>query len=80
VADKLGENPQRMHDPETGTIVGEQSADGKAGWRADHGHFNWWDWTAGKKGKGGRYGHDYYPEDQTGPHSKYPGDFPWGAP
>jgi WXG100 family type VII secretion target len=78
VRDRLGENPERMYDPETGTIVGEQSADGKAGWRADKGHFNWWDWTAGKKGRGGRYGHDYFPENHTGPHSKYPGDLPWG--
>ncbi len=76
-AGDLGEDSQKMYDPETGTLIGEQSADGKSGWRIDEGHVNWWDWTQGKKNSGGRYGHEYFPEEQNGPNSKYNGYAPW---
>lgn len=38
-----------------------QSADGKRGWRLEWdpkkgAHFNWYDWTEGGKGTGGRWG------------------------
>ncbi|MGH8016749.1 MAG: hypothetical protein ACREIA_00395 [Opitutaceae bacterium] len=72
----LGENTKKEYDPATGTLVGEQSEDGKQGWRDDGGHFNWWDWTGGKKGSRGRYGHEHYPPEQTGPHSPPPSQKP----
>jgi RHS repeat-associated protein len=77
-AGDLGPQPQRMYDPQTGTLIGEQSASGKRGWRIDQDHCNWWDWTPGKKGNGGTYGHEWFPEEQVGPHSRYPGFAPWG--
>lgn len=66
-----------MMDPETGTLIGKQSADGKRGWRIDNDHVNWWDWSGGKKGNGGRYGHSFFPAEQTGPHSRYIGYALW---
>ena len=66
-----------MFDPETGTLIGEQSANGKRGWRIDGDHLNWWDWTEGKKGMGGRYGHEFFPREQAGAHSKHIGYAPW---
>jgi len=73
----LGDDTLKMYDPETGTLIGEKSADGKKGWRMDDGHINWWDWSEGKKGSGGKYGHEYHPGEQTGPHSEYPGYSNW---
>lgn len=76
-AGALGEDTEKMYDPETGTLIGEQSAGGKRGWRIDAHHVNWWDWTEGKKGKGGRFGHEHFPPSQSGPHSKYINFAPW---
>lgn len=76
-ADDLGSNVKSIYDPETGTLIGEMSADGKRGWRIDAGHVNWWNWAAGKKGRGGRYGHEFFPPQQAGPHSKHMGYAPW---
>ncbi len=76
-AGDLGGSTQRMYDPETGTLIGEMSLDGKRGWRIDDDHVNWWDWSAGKKRTGGRYGHASYPSEQSGPHSKYIGYAEW---
>jgi hypothetical protein len=63
----------------TGTLIGEQTPDRLRGWRIDSqdGHVNWWDWTGGKKGAGGAYGHDWFPEDATTPGSRYIGWAPW---
>ena len=63
----------------TGTLIGEQTADRMRGWRIDSrdGHVNWWDWTGGKKGAGGAYGHDWFPEDPSTPGSRYIGWAPW---
>ena len=79
-AGSLGEKTSKMYDPRTGTLIGEQSMDGKRGWRIDNGHINWWNWTNGKKGSGGMYGHEYFPSSQTGPHSEYLGYAPWQNP
>ena len=76
-AGNLGETTKKMYDPATGTLIGEMSLDGKRGWRIDSDHVNWWDWTGGKKGTGGQYGHDFYPSGQTGPHSVKPNFAPW---
>lgn len=71
------------HNPETregtGTLIGEQTPDRLRGWRIDNqdGHVNWWDWTGGKKGAGGAYGHDWFPEDPSTPGSRYIGWAPW---
>src|SRR6202030_3074815 len=75
-AGDLGSDMFKMYDPQTGTLIGEMSRDGKRGWRLDEGHFNWWDWTSGKKGTGGRYGHEFF-EGETGPHSGHTGYAPW---
>ena len=63
----------------TGTLIGEQTSDRLRGWRMDgqDGHVNWWDWTGGKKGSGGLYGHDWFPEDASVPGSRYIGWAPW---
>jgi hypothetical protein len=63
----------------TGTLIGEQTPDRLRGWRIDgqDGHVNWWDWTGGKKGAGGVYGHDWFPEDPSAPGSRYIGWAPW---
>jgi hypothetical protein len=63
----------------TGTLIGEQSPDRLRGWRVDgqDGHVNWWDWTGGKKGAGGAYGHDWFPDDPSTPGSRYIGWAPW---
>jgi hypothetical protein len=63
----------------TGTLIGEQTPDRLRGWRIDgqDGHVNWWDWTGGKKGAGGVYGHDWFPEDSSAPGSRYIGWAPW---
>ena len=76
-AGDLGENTQKMYDPETGTLLGERSADRSQGWRIDEDHVNWWDWSGGKKGKGGEFGHEFFPPEQAGPHSKYKDYAPW---
>lgn len=81
----LGPNSIKMydHNPETGagtgTLIGEQTPDRLRGWRIDgqDGHVNWWDWTGGKKGAGGVYGHDWFPEDPSVPGSRYIGWAPW---
>lgn len=72
----IGERAQKMYDPKTGTLLGEKSLDGTRGWRIDSDHVNWWDWSGGAKGTGGRYGHDWFPESQSGPHSLYRGYAP----
>ena len=72
-AGDLGDHTIKLYDPETGTLIGEQTPDKTRGWRIDHDHVNWWNWSAGKKGSGGTYGHVFYPKDQVGPHQKYPG-------
>jgi hypothetical protein len=82
---EFGPNSIKMYDysPETGegtgTLIGEQAADRLRGWRIDgkDGHVNWWDWTGGKKGAGGVYGHDWFPEDTSTPGSRYIGWAPW---
>jgi RHS repeat-associated protein len=63
----------------TGTLIGEQTADKLRGWRIDgaDGHVNYWDWSTGKKGKGGTYGHDWFPENPETPGSRYIGWAPW---
>jgi hypothetical protein len=66
-----------MNDPKTGTLIGARSEDGNRGWRIDNDHVNWWDWTGGKKGSGGKYGHEFFPSEWSGPHSEYPGYAPW---
>ena len=68
-----------MYDPKTGTLIGEQSRDAARGWRIDDDHVNWWDWSGGKKGKGGRYGHEFFPSSQAGPHSEHSGYAEWEA-
>jgi hypothetical protein len=73
----FGPGSKKMHDPETGTLIGEMSADGKRGWRIDDDHVNWWDWSQGKKGQGGAYGHDFFPKEHAGPHSKHIGYADW---
>jgi RHS repeat-associated protein len=79
-AGSLGEKTKKMYDPKTGTLIGEKSLDGNRGWRIDGDHVNWWDWTGGIKGRGGRYGHDFFPPGQSGPHSEYKGYAPWETP
>jgi RHS repeat-associated protein len=76
-AGDLGQNTQKMYDPKTRTQIGEMSADGKRGWRVDDDHLNWWDWSGGKKGQGGKYGHEFFPKSQSGPHSEHIGYAPW---
>ena len=76
-AGNLGTKTNKMFDPKTGTLIGEMSDCGKRGWRIDNDHINWWDWTAGKKGAGGKYGHDFFPPSQAGPHSEHIGYAPW---
>ena len=76
-AGDLGSDSQAMYDPQSGVLIGAQSANGKQGWRIDQGHVNWWDWSQGKKGRGGRYGHSSFPEDQMSSYSKYKGYAPW---
>ena len=63
----------------TGTLIGEQTPDRLRGWRIDgqDGHVNWWDWTGGKKGAGGAYGHDWFPPDPPVPGSRCIGWAPW---
>ncbi|WMX46170.1 hypothetical protein RGF97_16815 [Streptomyces roseicoloratus] len=63
----------------TGTLIGEQTPDRIRGWRIDgsDGHVNFWDWSNGKKGKGGVYGHDWFPADPNTPGSRYIGWAPW---
>jgi hypothetical protein len=81
----LGPDSIKMYDynPKTGegmgTLIGEQTPDRLRGWRIDgrDGHVNWWDWTEGKKGAGGVYGHDWFPEDPSAPGSRYIGWAPW---
>jgi hypothetical protein len=81
----LGPDSIKMYDynPETGegtgTLIGEQTPDRLRGWRIDgrDGHVNWWDWTGGKKGAGGLYGHDWFPHDGSTPGSRYIGWAPW---
>ena len=81
----LGPGSLKMYDrnPETrqgtGTLIGEQTPDRLRGWRIDSkdGHVNWWDWTGGKKGAGGAYGHAWFPEDRSTPGSRYIGWAPW---
>lgn len=81
----LGPDSIKMYDyhPETGegtgTLIGEQTPDRLRGWRIDgpDGHVNWWDWTGGKKGSGGVYGHDWFPEDPSIPGSRYIGWARW---
>lgn len=76
-AGDLGGDTKKMYDPETGTLIGEKSADGTQGWRIDDDHVNWWNWSEGKKGSGGQYGHEWYPPEQSGPHSKHIGYAEW---
>jgi hypothetical protein len=81
----LGPDSVKMYDCNletgegTGTLIGEQTPDRLRGWRIDgqDGHVNWWDWTGGKKGSGGVYGHDWFPEDPSAPGSRYIGWAPW---
>lgn len=81
----LGPDSLKMYDynPQTGegtgTLIGEQAPDRLRGWRIDgrDGHVNWWDWTGGKKGAGGLYGHDWFPDDPSAPGSRYIGWAPW---
>lgn len=76
-AGDLGNDTLKMYDPKTGTLIGEQSIDQKRGWRIDNDHLNWWDWSGGKKGSGGKYGHEFFPTNQAGPHSEHIGYAPW---
>lgn len=84
-AGDLGSDVQSMYDPETGTLIGQRSADGRRGWRLDGPdaykddyHINWWNWPIGNK-RGGSRGHNFYPQNQAGPSSmeKDPDNVPW---
>jgi hypothetical protein len=49
-----------------GSVVGFRSADGQRGFRVDYDpgkgiHYNWFDWTGGNKGAGGRWGAEVFP-------------------
>jgi hypothetical protein len=49
-----------------GSVVGFRSADGQRGFRVDYDpdkgiHYNWFDWTRGNKGAGGRWGAEVFP-------------------
>lgn len=49
-----------------GKVNGQQSADGKRGFRLDYDpekgpHVNWYDWSGGRKGQGGRWGAEQFP-------------------
>ena len=49
-----------------GKVNGQQSADGKRGFRLDYDpdkgpHVNWYDWSGGNKGAGGRWGAEKFP-------------------
>ena len=76
-AGDLGASTKKMYDPETGTLIGEMSSNKKRGWRIDEDHVNYWDWSKGKKGKGGKFGHEFFPVKQAGPHSKHVGYADW---
>ncbi|MFJ8298470.1 putative T7SS-secreted protein [Streptomyces sp. NPDC094447] len=81
----LGPDSIKMYDRSptqgegTGTLIGEQTPDRIRGWRIDgaDGHVNFWDWSGGKKGSGGVYGHDWFPADPSTPGSRYIGWAPW---
>ncbi|WP_225826886.1 putative T7SS-secreted protein [Streptomyces naphthomycinicus] len=81
----LGPDSIKMYDHNprtgegTGTLIGEQTPDKLRGWRIDNtdGHVNYWDWSTGKKGKGGTYGHDWFPADPSTPGSRHIGWAPW---
>ncbi|MFE1883502.1 putative T7SS-secreted protein [Streptomyces diastatochromogenes] len=81
----LGADSIKMYDynPKTGegtgTLIGERTPDNQRGWRIDNldGHVNYWDWSTGKKGKGGTYGHDWFPADPSTPGSRHIGWAPW---
>ena len=66
-----------MYDPETGTLIGEQSENGKRGRRIDEDLATGGTGVKVKRAKGGTYGHEWFPEEQGGPHSRYPGYAPW---
>jgi hypothetical protein len=76
-AGELGDSTRKMYDSVTRTLLGEMSQNGKRGWRIDSDHVNWWDWTAGKKGTGGQYGHEFFPPEQSGPFSSHRGYANW---
>lgn len=49
-----------------GQVNGFQSADGQRGFRVDYDpdkgvHFNWYDWSGGDRGSGGRWGAEIFP-------------------
>jgi hypothetical protein len=83
----LGRDAHLMYDynPKTGqgtgTLIGMQTSDHIRGWRIDNDkdgyHINWWDWSGGKKGNGGAFGHSWMPEDPSGPGSRGIGWAPW---
>lgn len=68
-AGDLGSDRWKLYDEATGALLGEASADKLHGWRDDEGHVNWWDWSQGKRGTGGRFGHEYYSQSQVGAYS-----------
>lgn len=54
-----------------GLVHGAQSADGRRGWRLDFDpekgpHFNWYDWSKGKRGAGGRWAAEMFPGNEQG--------------
>jgi hypothetical protein len=49
-----------------GSVVGFRTADGQRGFRVDYDpdkgiHYNWFDWSGGNKGAGGRWGAEVFP-------------------
>ncbi len=61
----------RLHDA-AGRVNGFQSGDGLRGFRIDFDpnkgiHYNWYDWTGGARGAGGRWGAETFP----GTHDQY---------
>jgi RHS repeat-associated protein len=83
----LGENVLLIYDYDpitrqgTGTLIGMQTVDKQRGWRVDNDkdtpHINWWNWTGGKKGAGGKQGHAWLPKDDLSvPGSRGIGDVP----
>ena len=84
-AGDLVHNPLCMYHTSTGTLIGMRTSDtgNIRGWRVDCStsscppHVNWWDWSGGSRGTGGRYGHAFFPSEQESPCSRRPNQFPW---
>lgn len=68
----LGHDKQRTRarlGDDIGKVNGFKSADGKRGFRVDYDpdkgvHYNWFDWSRGSRGTGGRWGAEIFPGTQ----------------